>query len=105
MPEVDRHGFLLVAAARQTMSDTNGAPAPDAIDQAITRTEGAGPGVRIEVTLASGRIAVLGVPADISDVEVLSLIGSVLEARDHLNKARQEASRLVRAPAMPGLRS
>lgn len=90
------------------MSGKNGAPtdtAPDAIDQAIGTTEGAGPGVRIEVTLASGRIAVLGIPVDISDSEVLSLIASVLEARDQLARARQAASGLVRAPAMPGLRA
>jgi len=83
-------------------------PPKDAIDQAIA--DASQPEVKMAqfgLQLSSGRPAGLMVPEDISDVEWLSLIGGLLKIGDSL-RAKREASQaptLLRAPAIPGLRS
>jgi hypothetical protein len=84
------------------------APAKDPINEAIAAAaqQGADPQMaQFGLQLSTGRPAGLMVPADISDLEWLSLLGGVLKIGDALRAQREpKKPTILRSPALPGLR-
>jgi len=74
----------------------NGAPTaqPDVIDRAIATA--APPTITAQIALLNrrDRVAALSIPADITDLEWLGLVGAILQIGDQL-RARRPSSRLV----------
>lgn len=55
----------------------------------------------IQLTLVSGRPAILFVPKDLTLIEGYSLINGVMEVASQIHAARPKPSRIVRASCLP----
>ena len=68
--------------------------APDPLDAAIAAAESQVEMIQVQVTLATGRPAIIAMPKDATDLEILSLVGQALMLGDKL-RAMRPSSRLV----------
>lgn len=77
----------------------NDAPkTPDPLDAAIAAAEQVEM-AQLQVTLLTGRPALIALPKDASDVEILNLIGNILALGDQLRAMRPSSRIIIPRPA------